>query len=84
MTRRRQRSSARGSLLVLSALSCLLMTGCNRAVFDALSAGALNFIQTGVTTTLTTIVFGAAAATDTSTEMDETTTSGGEHTTHDG
>lgn len=85
MTRKKQRSSARRSALVLSALSGLLMTGCTAAVFDAAAAGALSFIETGVMTTLSSAVFGDAGMTGTSTAMDGMAMSAdGEHDAHDG
>lgn len=85
MTRARQRSSARRSVLVLSALSGLLMTGCVDAITDAVAAGALNFIQTGVMTTLSSTVFGDGGMASESMVMDGMAMSaGGEHDGHDG
>ena len=85
MTRRKQKSSARGSVLVLGALSGLLMTGCTDAVLDAAMAGALSFVQTGVMTTLSSSVFGDNGNTSGSMAMDQMMmSSGGEHDIHGG
>ena len=90
MTRRNPRSFRRGSVLVLSALSGLLMTGCTKAVFDAAAAGALSFIETGVITTLSSAVFGDDGMNSASTAMDGMMMDGmmmsslGEHDLHGG
>ena len=85
MTRRKLRSFRRRSALALSVLSGLLTTGCTDAVFDAVAAGALNFIETGVMTTLSGAVFGDDRMTSASTAIDGMTmSSGGEHDGHGG
>ena len=85
MTGRKLRSCRRSSVLALSALSGSLMTGCTDAVFDAVAAGALNFIESGVMTTLSSAVFGDDGMTSASTVMDGMTmSSGGGHDGHGG
>lgn len=83
MTYRNRKSRSGRLALLLGAFSGLGATGCTDAVFDAAAAGALDFIQTGVMTTLSSTIFGDAAMADTSTVMDDmTVTSDGEHDGH--
>ena len=70
MTCGKLRSFRRGSVLVLSAFSGLLMTGCTKALFDAAAAGGLKFIESGVMTSLSDAVFGDDVMMTASTEMD--------------
>ena len=71
--------------MALSALTGLLNTGCTDAVFDAVAAGALNFIQTGVMNTLSSTVFGDGGVTSASMAMDGMAmSSDGEHDAHGG
>ncbi len=51
----------RGSVLLLIVASTCL-NGCTGAVLDAASAGALNFIESGVMSTLSSMILGEDAA----------------------
>lgn len=85
MTNKKLRSVRRRGALVLSATMGLLSTGCTDAVIDAVAAGALSFIQTGVMNTLSSTVFGDGAMSGASSTMDEVMmSSDGEHDVHDG
>lgn len=85
MTYRKLTFARRVSVLVLCAMSGLLTTGCTTAIFDAVASGALNFIQTGVTTALSSFVFGEDGIISASTVMGGMTSStGGDHDGHGG
>lgn len=80
MTHRELRSFRRASVLGLSALSGLLLTGCTKAMADAAAAGALQFIQSGVGTVLSSVIFGDDATSGMDEMgMDESMMSDGDH-----
>ena len=75
----------RGSFTALCALSGSLAIGCTDAVFDAMAAGGLNFIESGVMTTLSGAVFGDEASSAATDSMDALMDGGDEgHEEHGG
>ena len=58
MVHRNPSSLRRCSILAIGACIGLISTGCTGAAADAAAAGALNFIQGGVSTLLSSVIFG--------------------------
>ncbi len=85
MVRRKRTSLRRCSILALGACSALFSTGCIRAAGDAAGAGALNFIQNGVLSVLSSAVFGDNATSGMDEMgMDDSMMSGDAHDGHGG
>ena len=83
MARSKPLSLRRCSVIALAACLSSLSTGCTKAMADAAAAGALNFIQSGVTTVLSSVIFGDDATSEMDEMgMDETMMSGGDHEGH--
>ena len=60
------------------------LPGCTASVLDAAAAGGLNFVQSGVSTILASLVFPEAAASNDMTSMPNTMMAGGDHSDHGG
>ena len=77
-----QRANRKAHVLALALLLSGL-SGCSTAVVDAAAAGGLGFVQSTVSTMLSSLIFGESTdATDMT--MDSMMTEGGGHTEHGG